>query len=125
MAPFLVGVLAASVWLRRRHAARRVLAAGTRMRQITAAPAPDAAQSEAGQALKGTGIEPAAAPGAPQSETAQALKGTGIEPAAAPGAPQSETAQAMKGPQVEPARRFEREPIDIVTVVDDLLLAGR
>jgi hypothetical protein len=103
MAPFLVGVLAASVWLRRRHAVRRVLAAGARMRQITAAPAPDAAQSEAGQALKGTGIEPAAAPDAPQSETAQ----------------------AMKGPQVEPARRFEREPIDIVTVVDDLLLAGR
>ena len=28
-------------------------------------------------------------------------------------------------PQIEPPRRFEREPIDIVTVVDDLLLAGR
>ena len=28
-------------------------------------------------------------------------------------------------PQLEPARRFQREPIDIVTVVDDLLLAGR
>jgi hypothetical protein len=114
MAPFLVGVLAASVWLRRRQAARRVLAAGPRMRQITAAPAPDASQSEAGQALKGTGIEPAAAPGAPQSETAQALK-----------EPRSETAPALKGPQDEPTRRFDREPIDIVTVVDDLLLAGR
>jgi hypothetical protein len=81
MAPFLVGVLAATVWLRRRGAARRALGAGPGMRQITAAPAPDASQSKAGQALKGTGIEP--------------------------------------------ARRFEREPIDIVTVVDDLLLAGR
>jgi hypothetical protein len=59
VAPFLVGVLAASVWLRRRQAARRPLPA------------------------------------------------------------------AREVPQIEPARRPEHEPIDIVTVVDDLLLAGR
>jgi hypothetical protein len=59
IAPFVVGALAASVWLRRREAGRRAL------------------------------------PAAPEL------------------------------PQIEPPRRFEPEPIDIVTVVDDLLLAGR
>jgi hypothetical protein len=34
-------------------------------------------------------------------------------------------APAPDAPRISPARRFEREPIDIVTVVDDLLLAGR
>jgi hypothetical protein len=33
-------------------------------------------------------------------------------------------APAQDAPKAAP-RRFEREPIDIVTVVDDLLLAGR
>ena len=28
-------------------------------------------------------------------------------------------------PQIEPPSRIERKPIDIVTVVDDLLLAGQ
>jgi hypothetical protein len=28
-------------------------------------------------------------------------------------------------PEIASPRRFERQPIDIVTVVDDLLLAGR
>jgi hypothetical protein len=92
MAPFVVGVLAASVWLRRRKAARRALAAGPRMRQIEGPPARSAPESEA---------------------------------APAPDASQDEAGQALKGPQAEPARRFQREPIDIVTVVDDLLLAGR
>jgi hypothetical protein len=32
---------------------------------------------------------------------------------------------AAEAPRIEPARRLQREPIDIVTVVDDLLLAGR
>ena len=59
IAPFVVGALAASVWLRRREAGRRALPAAREVRQI------------------------------------------------------------------EPPRRFEREPIDIVTVVDDLLLASR
>jgi len=30
-----------------------------------------------------------------------------------------------RGPKPLPTGRFEREPIDIVAVVDDLLLAGR
>jgi len=59
IAPFVLGIMAARVWLRRREARRRAL------------------------------------PAAPEA------------------------------PQIEPARRFGREPIDIVTVVDDLLLAGR
>jgi hypothetical protein len=58
IAPFVVGLVALRVWLRRREAGRRALAA---------APVP----------------------------------------------------------QIAPAQRFQREPIDIVTVVDDLLLAGR
>lgn len=33
--------------------------------------------------------------------------------------------EAPEVPEIAPARRFEREPIDIVTVVDDLLLAGQ
>jgi hypothetical protein len=33
--------------------------------------------------------------------------------------------QVESGGQPEPARGFQREPIDIVTVVDDLLQAGR
>jgi hypothetical protein len=32
---------------------------------------------------------------------------------------------APNGERAEPARRFQREPIDIVTIVDDLLQAGR
>ena len=34
-------------------------------------------------------------------------------------------AAAAEVPQIGPAPRFQRQPIDIVTVVDDLLLAGR
>ena len=34
-------------------------------------------------------------------------------------------AAAPDVPQIEPPRRFQRAPIDIVTVVDDLLRAGR
>jgi hypothetical protein len=34
-------------------------------------------------------------------------------------------AEAAEVPQIESERRFQRQPIDIVTVVDDLLLAGR
>lgn len=59
MAPFILGVVAAKVWLRRRAAARKALTADQGLRQV------------------------------------------------------------------ESARRFERGPIDIVTVVDDLLQAGR
>ena len=33
--------------------------------------------------------------------------------------------RAADRPLLEPAKRFERAPIDIVTVVDDLLEAGR
>ena len=33
--------------------------------------------------------------------------------------------RAPKAPKAEPPRRFQRGPIDIVTVVDDLLRAGR
>jgi hypothetical protein len=32
---------------------------------------------------------------------------------------------AAETPRIEPPRRFQKEPIDIVTVVDDLLFAGR
>jgi len=81
IAPFLVGALAASVWLRRRQVGRRALSAAGVVPQIQTAPAAD--------------VPP-----------------IGAAPAGEP-------------PQIEPARRFEREPIDIVTVVDDLLLAGR
>jgi hypothetical protein len=66
IAPFMVGLVAVHVWLRRRGAGRRVLAAPRAVPQI--GPAPQ---------------------------------------------------------QITPERRFQRRPIDIVTVVDDLLLAGR
>jgi hypothetical protein len=59
IAPLVVGLVAVSVWLRRREAGRRALVA------------------------------------------------------------------AAEVPQIAPPRRFQRQPIDIVTVVDDLLLAGR
>ena len=39
--------------------------------------------------------------------------------------PQIGTAPVSSPPPAGPARRFQRKPIDIVTVVDDLLLAGR
>jgi hypothetical protein len=81
MVPFLVGALAAGVWLWRREAGRRALSAGPAVPQIEPAPA--------------TGVAP-------------------IGPEA-----------AEERPEIEAARRFEREPIDIVTVVDDLLRAGR
>ena len=72
IAPLVVGLVAVSVWLRRREAGRRALAAAAEVPQIGAAPAP----------------------------------ATPEEPAGAP------------------AGRLQRQPIDIVTVVDDLLLAG-
>ena len=59
IAPLVVGLVAGSVWLRRREAGRRALVA------------------------------------------------------------------AAEVPQIAPPRRVRRQPIDIVTVVDDLLLAGR
>jgi hypothetical protein len=70
MVPFLVGMLAAGVWLRRRQAFRGALSAAPDVPRIGAAPGPDP-------------------------------------------------------PPRQAARRFEREPIDIVAVVDDLLRAGR
>jgi hypothetical protein len=81
MAPFLVGALAAGVWLWRREAGRRALSAG---------------------------------PAAPQIEAGRAAD-----------APPVGAAPVEEPSQIEPARRFERKPIDIVTVVDDLLRAGR
>lgn len=75
IAPFLVGAIAAAVWLQRRAPQRAALAAP-----------PVPAQ-----------LQP------PQSER-----------------PQSERPQ-LERPQPEP----RHEPIDIVTVVDDLLAAGR
>jgi hypothetical protein len=43
----------------------------------------------------------------------------------APELPQIGPAAAPEEPQTDATPSFEREPIDIVTVVDDLLLAGR
>jgi hypothetical protein len=45
--------------------------------------------------------------------------------APAPELPKIRPAAAPEEPQTDSAARFEREPIDIVTVVDDLLLADR
>jgi hypothetical protein len=70
IAPLVVGLVAVRVWLRRREAGRRALAAAAKVAQIGAAPAPEE-------------------------------------------------------PETAPPRRFQRQPIDIVTVVDDLLRAGR
>lgn len=74
-APFLVGAVAAAVWLRRRQASRLAL---------SAAPAPRALEAPAGSSQARTGRFDRSAP-------------------------------------VEPPKGS----IDIVTVVDDLLLAGR
>jgi hypothetical protein len=69
IAPYVVGLVAVRVWLGRRDAGRRALAA--------------------------------------------------------PEVPQIGAGPALEEPQVAPPRRFHRQPIDIVTVVDDLLRAGR
>jgi hypothetical protein len=53
-----------------------------------------------------------AAPEVQVGEANSAVNGERVEP----GGP---------GGQPEPTRRFQREPIDIVTVVDDLLQTGR
>jgi hypothetical protein len=87
MAPFIVGAVAAGVWLRRRGVEREALPAAPRVPQLGAGVAPEVQVGEANYALKGEPVE--------------------------------------SGGQPEPARRFRREPIDIVTVVDDLLQAGR
>jgi hypothetical protein len=42
-----------------------------------------------------------------------------------PELPKTGPAAATEKPQTDSTARFEREPIDIVTVVDDLLRAGR
>jgi hypothetical protein len=64
-------------------------------------------REEGGRAL-------AAAPEVPQ-----------IGAAATPGASPAGTAPAPEEPETAPPGRFQRQPIDIVTVVDDLLLGGR
>jgi hypothetical protein len=70
IAPFVVGLVAVRVWLRRREAGRRALAAAREAPRIEAGPTQDPLRSD-------------------------------------------------------PSKGFERAPIDIVTVVDDLLRAGR
>jgi hypothetical protein len=72
--PFLLGALAAAIWLRRSHAER-----------------------------------PQLEPPKPAAEPAQEAAQPVAEPAT----------------RAEPSGRFRREPIDIVTVVDDLLVPGR
>ena len=98
-APFVVGAVAVGVWLRRRGAERKALPAGPRVRELGAEVGGAAAVGGANYALEGEPVEPG---GQPES-------GGHAEPRGQP----------------EPTGRFQREPIDIVTVVDDLLQAGR
>jgi hypothetical protein len=103
IAPWMVGAVAVGVWLRRRAAERKALPAGVGVRELAAGEAAGAPAGAANYALNG---EPAgSAPAAPQ---------TGAEPGG----------RVESGGRPEPAPRFQREPIDIVTVVDDLLQSG-
>ena len=89
--PFLLGALAAALWLRRGQVARLQLEP------------PKAASAES-----------------PEAAAAERPKAASAEP------PEPEAADL---PEAEsdarpPTGRFRREPIDIVTVVDDLLVPG-
>ena len=105
MAPFVVGAVAVGVWLRHRGAERKALPAPPRVRELS----PEAAVGEAHYASSG---EPVAAS---VGEANFALNGEGA----------GSGGQVASGGQPEPTRGFQKEPIDIVTVVDDLLQAGR
>jgi hypothetical protein len=95
VAPFVVGAVAVGVWLRRRGAERKALPAAARMREL--------------------GVGAAVVGGA------NASKGEPVEPG---GQPEPGRQPEPRG-RPEPTGRFQRKPIDIVTVVDDLLQAGR
>jgi len=96
-APFLVGAVAATVWLRRRRQ-RRVL--------LEAAPTAPAIEAPAAEAQS---AEPA-------TVEAEAAPHDGAE-----SEPRRPAGRFARGGE----RTGDRQPIDIVTVVDDLLQAGR
>ena len=129
MAPFVVGAVAMGVWLRRRGAERRALPAGMRVRELSVGEASGASvgeasgapEGDASEALGGVSEAPRGVSEAPRGGANYTLKGEPVESSR----PAEAGEPAESGGPAEPAQRFQREPIDIVTVVDDLLQAGR